>query len=157
MDQKDLIRIIFLDIDGVVNSHRKTKEVYELTHKPHSNFNTPFDERCMQVLKEIVELTDSYIVITSTWRKFAEGRKKLVEAFKEYDLDYRIIGYTPVLNKLRSEEIKAFLSSLTIPVTYVIIDDDSDMEELMDHLVKTDIKVGLTEEQKETIIKKITK
>ena len=157
MDQKERIRIIFLDIDGVVNSHRKTREVYEQTHKPHSNFNNPFDERCMQILKEIVEETDSYLVITSTWRKYEEGRKKLTEAFHEYDLDYRIIGYTPVLNKQRGEEIKAFLDSLTIPVEYVIIDDDSDMEELIEHLVKTDIEIGLSEEQKETIIKKLTK
>jgi hypothetical protein len=76
------MNIIFLDIDGVLNSHRKLKEVYERTHKPHSGYNYPFDEICLSNLKVLVELTNSKLVITSSWRKDKKGIYKIIEALK---------------------------------------------------------------------------
>lgn len=70
------MNLIFLDIDGVLNSHRKLKEVYNRTKKPHSLYNYPFDEICLSNLKLLVETTNSKIVITSSWRKDEEGIKK---------------------------------------------------------------------------------
>lgn len=71
------MNLIFLDVDGVLNSSRKLREVWELTHKPHSGVNYPFDERCMNNLKLLVEKTNSKIVVTSTWRKYEENMKKI--------------------------------------------------------------------------------
>lgn len=154
MNQEEKNRIIFLDIDGVLNSKDKLIEVYKKTHKSHSGYNYPFDERCLHNLKHLVEETDSYIVITSTWRRDEEGRNKIIKVLKEYDLDYRVIGYTPILNTTRGEEIKAYLKSLSKPVDYIIIDDDSDMDDLIDHLHLTNNQTGLTKEDTEKIIKK---
>ena len=151
------MNIIFLDIDGVLNSHRKLKEVYEKTHKPHSGYNYPFDEICLNNLKRLVELTNSKLVITSTWRKDKEGRDKIIEALKEYQLDQSIIGYTPILNQPRGVEIQAYLDTLEIQPNFIIIDDDTDMESLMDYLIKTNISVGLTKENVEEGIKKLLK
>lgn len=151
------MNIIFLDIDGVLNSHRKLKEVYDKTHKPHSGYNYPFDELCLENLKTLVEATNSKIVITSTWRKDKEGREKLIQALKEYELDQRIIGYTPILNKTRGIEIKAYLSTLDHQPNFIILDDDTDMESLIDYLIKTNIQVGLTKENIEEAIIKLTK
>lgn len=151
------MNIIFLDIDGVLNSHRKLKEVYKKTHKPHSGYNYPFDELCLENLKTLVEATNSKIVITSTWRKDKEGREKLIQALKEYELDQRIIGYTPILNKTRGIEIKAYLSTLDHQPNFIILDDDTDTEELTEYLIKTNIQVGLTKENIEEAIIKLTK
>ena len=151
------MNIIFLDIDGVLNSHRKLKEVYEKTHKPHSGYNYPFDEICLNNLKRLVELTNSKLVITSTWWKDKEGRDKIIEALKEYQLDQSIIGYTPILNQPRGVEIQAYLDTLEIQPNFIIIDDDTDMESLMDYLIKTNISVGLTKENVEEGIKKLLK
>jgi len=149
-----MYRLIFLDIDGVLNSQNKRKELYEKTGKPHSGSSFPFDEKCLNNLKTIIDATDSYIVITSVWRK---DRKSIEVLFRElfvYGLDRRVIGYTPILNKSRGEEIKAFLDLMTVPYEYVIIDDDTDMEELKEHLVKTNNETGLTEEDSQKVIKK---
>ena len=49
---------IFLDVEGVLNSIDNLEKVYKETNKPHSGFNYPFDERC---LEEIVsEFCDGY-------------------------------------------------------------------------------------------------
>ena len=151
------MNIIFLDIDGVLNSHRKLIEVYNKTHKPHSGYNYPFDELCLENLKTLVEATNSKIVITSTWRKDKEGRDKLIQALKEYELDQHIIGYTPILNQPRGIEIKEYLATLEHQPNFIILDDDTDMESLIDYLIKTNIQVGLTKENIEEAIIKLTK
>lgn len=151
------MNIIFLDIDGVLNSHRKLIEVYNKTHKPHSGYNYPFDELCLENLKTLVEATNSKIVITSTWRKDKEGRDKLIQVLKEYQLDQHITGYTPVLNKSRGIEIQSYLSTLEHEPNFIILDDDTDMEELTEYLIKTNISVGLTKENTEEAIFKLTK
>ena len=67
------MNIVFLDIDGVLNSKRKLIEVYNQTRKPHSGSSYPFDERCLENLKYLIEETNSKIVITSTWRKYEDN------------------------------------------------------------------------------------
>ena len=151
------MNIIFLDIDGVLNSHRKLEEVYNKTHKPHSGYEYPFDEICLNNLKKLIEITDSKLVITSVWRKDEEGRDTLINALKEYELDQYIIGYTPILGKKRGIEIQAYLDQLDYTPNFIILDDNSDMEELINYLVKTNIKVGLTESNVEEAIIKLTK
>lgn len=151
------MNIIFLDIDGVLNSHRKLKEVYDITHKPHSGYNYPFDEVCLINLKELVEKTNSKIVITSTWRKDKEGKQKIIEVLKEYELDKHLLGYTPILNSSRGEEIKEYLDNFETTPNFIILDDDTDMEDLIEFLIKTNTQVGLTKENTEQAIIKLTK
>lgn len=149
------MNIIFLDVDYVLNSTRKLKEVYNETGKPHSGYSYPFDERCMENLKRIVFETDSNIVITSVWRKTEEGRSVLLTELNKYGLDKYILGWTPVLNTKRGKEISSFLSGLKDSVKFVILDDNSDMGEYGPFLVKTDGKVGLTEENVKEAIEKL--
>lgn len=151
------MNIIFLDIDGVLNSHRKLIEVYNKTHKPHSGYNYPFDELCLENLKTLVEATNSKIVITSSWQKDEEGRDKLIQTLKDYSLDQYIIDYTPILHQKRGIEIQSYLSTLEHEPNFIILDDDTDMEDLTEYLIKTNISVGLTKENIEEAIIKLTK
>ena len=151
------MNIIFLDVDGVLNSIKGLKETYYQTKRPYSGYDYPFDVRCMYNLKYLVEVTNSYIVITSTWRKDDFGKKVLLDELKKYGLDNRVIGYTSILHKTRREEIKAFLDILDEKINYIIIDDDSDFKDLEEHLIKTDFNYGLTKENVSTAIKKLVK
>ena len=151
------MKIIFLDVDYVLNSTRKLIEVYTETGKPHSGYSYPFDERCMENLKKLVLETDSKLVITSVWRKNEEGRCVLLNELKKYDLDKYVIGYTPVLNCVRGKEITIFLSNLNRKVKFVILDDSSDMGELLPFLVRTDGRVGLTDKNVKEAIEKLSK
>lgn len=151
------MNLIFLDVDGVLNSSRKLREVWELTHKPHSGVNYPFDERCMNNLKLLVEKTNSKIVVTSTWRKYEENRNRLLEELKKYELNEYVIGYTKVFKDNLGIEIGEYLKTLDKDVNFIILDDSSKMGDLVEYLVKTDISVGLTYENVEEAIKKLTK
>ena len=69
------MNIIFLDVDGVLNSTKKLIEVYNQTKKSYSGCDYPFDEICLENLKTLVDATNSKLVICSTWRKYEEERK----------------------------------------------------------------------------------
>ena len=103
------MNIIFLDVDGVLNSIQSLKKAAIKNKRPYSGYDYPFDEKCLKNLKTLVDKTDSYIVITSTWRYDERGKKILLDKLREYNLDMRVVGYTSRLNKPRGEEIKAYL------------------------------------------------
>jgi len=152
-----VMNIIFLDVDGVLNSQNKLIELYNKTGKPHSGNKFPFDENCLKNLKTLVKETNSKIVITSTWRKYEEKMNLLINRLKEYNLDKDVIGYTPVLYTGRENEIIEYLNKLNIKVKYVIIDDIKDMRSLNDNLVVTSPKTGFTEENMKKAIKILKK
>jgi len=151
------MNIIFLDVDGVLNSIKKLKEMYYKNKRPYSGFDYPFDEECLNNLKRLVLETNAYLVITSTWRKFENGKDILLRKLKDYDLDKRVIGYTDVLNKSRGDEIKEYLKTLDNSINFIILDDDTDFLGLENHLIKTNYEVGLTKENTDDGIKKLIK
>lgn len=153
----NIINIIFLDVDGVLNSIRNLIKVYEQTHKQHSGYNYPFDENCLENLCSLVEKTNSKIVITSTWRRHEKGLKVLLDKLEEFNLSDKVIGYTPVLNKTRGEEIKKFLDTLNYKPNFIIIDDDCDMGELLPFLINTNGYYGLTTQDTDKGIKMLSK
>ncbi len=142
------MNIIFLDVDGVLNSQNKLIELYNKTHKSHSGMNFPFDENCFENLKILVEETNSKIVITSTWRKYQEKIKLLNSILDKYNLKQEVIGYIPILNQKREYEIKEYIKSNNVE-NFVIIDDIKDMNDLNEYLVITTYKTGLTKENVE--------
>jgi hypothetical protein len=143
------MKIIFLDIDGVLNSQNFFK-----THKPNNDWKETddIDRRAIAILNNILEKTNAKIVISSSWRigRTLENLKlmaKIVGIHPE-----KIFSKTPVLNdKDRGFEIEAWLEQNKTE-KFVILDDDSDMGNLMHHLVKTKSETGLTKELAEKVI-----
>ena len=143
------MKIVFLDCDGVVNSHlfgeqfpEKDKEHYVI------------DERCVKLLNELSAATWCKFVISSAWRNTLsiEEIRKLFAA-KGFTGD--IIDVTPRLGhgNLRGNEILQWMkeheeligSSYSEYKEYVIFDDDSDMLLWQQYnFIKTDIFCGLT-------------
>ncbi len=149
------MNIIFLDVDGVLNSTNNLVEVSKRNKRPYSGYDYPFDMICILNLVYLVIFTDSRIVITSTWRKDEIGKNVLLNELRKYDLDNRVIGYTRILHN-REEEIKDYLRSMDIPIRFIILDDDSDFDELKDYLIQTDYHTGLSFDDAEEGIKRLT-
>lgn len=150
------MNLIFLDVDGVLNSIEKDEKRYG-DRRPYTDYYYPFNDNCLRNLKTLVEETKAYLVITSTWKNDKLGRDILLSELKKYGLNNKVIGYTEVLHEKKEEEIKSFLELLDESINYIIIDDDSDFDDLVDHLIKTNFEVGLTEEKKEKCIAKLMK
>ena len=144
------MKILFLDIDGVLNSVTYSKKVVRrsLLADP-----TSLDPAAGKMLGDwLKQNLDVGVVISSTWRKIY-SIDELKEILSVVGIPAeRILEYTPVIhNTIRGEEIKAWIQGQmfksNFPITGIaILDDDADMGKLGSYLVQTDVEVGLTEE-----------
>ncbi len=144
------MKIIFLDIDGVLNNIR-TRVTFE-------NFVFVDDDKIV-LLKDLVEKTNSKIVLSSSWRtgwRFKEKNPRcanedvrLFEALQrklgEHNLE--LMSYTDHCWH-RGKEIDAWLKAWQGEKieAFVILDDmpKEDFAPNTSHLVQTDISKGLT-------------
>lgn len=159
-------KLIFLDIDGVLNSIRSCIALkgyslpVSLNLKPRHQFTdvnddliAEFDPVAVGMLRELVKRTGAEIVISSTWRLGADFDyfKKI---FSHYNWeDFPIIGITPDLRETgkriwRGEEVQAWIDEFEKDGThkvekYICIDDDGDFKPAMP-LVQTDGKDGFS-------------
>lgn len=125
------MRIIFTDIDGVLNPHWRTK----------------WSKNAIAIYNKICKEYNLYPVITSTWRN-NHTIEQLQRIFDEQGITVKIYDYTPHLDqKERGLEIKQWLDNNHCD-NYVVIDDKtSDIEPFVNNVVKCQSWVGLTEEQ----------
>ena len=127
------MKVIFLDVDGVLNSARDYYSI-ELSTDSH-----------LELLKELIDRTGAKIVLSSSWRMGLSIRGNLVQRLADYNLE--IYDTTPVLyfeGRKRGDEIRAWLDKHEDVVNFVILDDESDMCEFTKtNLVKTDTNFGL--------------
>lgn len=145
------MKVIFLDIDGVLNSDKYWEMIlpYE---KQMTEMESEIDTQCLNNLKKIVNITKAKIVITSTWKKI--NRK--YEEFKKYMIQNGISIYDKTPDSLQSsinrgEEIRTWLEEHKSEVdNFIIIDDEiyPDYNELEERLVKTEFYKGRGLEKK---------
>jgi len=152
LEQKQKVNIIFLDIDGVLTT-LNTKYYY-------------LDPVCMGHLKKVVDATNAYFVISSTWRLYHMDR--LMPMLADCGLEDRVIGVTPsrketkdigndkklILAWGRGFEIDEWLKNNEAVVDkYAVFDDDK--HDLRTHVkvhVHTDTCKGLNAEDAEKAI-----
>ena len=152
-------KVMFLDIDGVLNTGRWYSKMDRNT--PKDKYGYAFDPNAVANLKKIVDETGAEIVISSSWKSF--GFSELEEMWQDRALPGKLIDITPnsvsdemLLNadldhmelfSIRGMEIKEWLSKHGKKVShYVIIDDmDNMLQEQQPHFVWIDPEVGITE------------
>lgn len=155
-DKKDIY--LFLDFDGVLNSVFSDKDLSL----------SPYHVNGLNMLCETLTGDDPYykysynlnIVISSTYRKYntiESLQKMLVEAGFEYP--ELVVDKTSVLGTIRGTEIKSWLEKNVKKDQYhiIILDDDSDMGELKEHLVQTHSHEGFSYKNLRECVYKITK
>lgn len=140
------MKILFLDIDGVVNSVRSAVALggYPWTCEPQDI--KLFDHVALALIKRVCEETDTKICLSSMWRHNYNSREDLAQFGSDIGLPF-IISKTPtMLTATRGEEISAWLRDNEGKITkYAIVDDDSDMlKEQIPFFVKTNSKEGLS-------------
>lgn len=140
------MKILFLDIDGVLNSR-------EYDRKRNWNEQTDIDETRLPLVKEIIDKTGAKIVLISTWRNHWDRDESLCDEdgmyinrlFSKYGL--AICDKTPDLGLLskRKDEVKAWLAEHTGEVeSFVILDDYRfGWDDLSDFYIHTNPNYGL--------------
>lgn len=138
------MNLIFLDVDGVLNS---TKFAVKMLEEDNIDTfaNDLLDEHAIRLLKVLVDETDSRIVLTSTWRKHLESFDNLCQQIRKHGITLYATTDRRSTNEHRGDDITDWLKENRGDFTnYVILDDDSDMTVHTEHLVQTSFDVGLT-------------
>jgi len=129
------MKILFLDIDGVVNC--------EFTHTNNPDSYFPIDPMMAFLVGRIVIATECEVVLSSSWR-YNEESKEVVR--KKV---YPFIDITPMLlgGASRGTEIKVWLDAHPEVTKYAILDDNRDFRlEQMPNFFHCPWDTGLTEE-----------
>jgi hypothetical protein len=117
------LRVIFLDIDGVLNNAGDMNAGAWVGAIDHTNWTKP----ALAALAEIVARTGAKIVISSTWRKIESEPAWWNKEFAACGLPLDCIGITgSAHNGFRGREVRAWLADHTDVETYVVLDDESD-------------------------------
>ncbi len=139
------MKVIFLDIDGVLNS-----SFYDKNKKTSTEGN--IDETRVFLLKIIIDRTEAKIVLSSSWKKHWNVEPSLCDLdgiyinsiFQKYNLS--IYDKTPQLDDKfnRKKEILEWLKNKKDIDNFIILDDYAfGWEELTDKVIKTNPIFGL--------------
>jgi len=152
------MKIIFLDVDGVLNS-----EIWNSGHKNEIEHGILIDEEKIKLLSRLVKETNAKIVLHSGWRFWFDKnmtpiRKESVilsERFKIYDIE--IHDFTPDLSNeeikrnknfsiVKADEILLWINNHNDISSWLVI-DDLDLNNPLVSLrqIKPNSKYGITE------------
>lgn len=142
------MKIIFLDIDGVLNRHD-----YSTVSE-----STNILSECVGQLNRILADTGAFLVLSSAWRYCILQGSMTIQGFASLLRSHgvmanRLLDYTEADSddegRDRYKQIQNWLDHRFEAITYVVLDDQpGDMVASPDvtRLVKTDGNVGLTKE-----------
>ncbi len=153
------MKVIFLDIDGVLNSH-----FWNDTHQREIGDGTLIDEEKVMLLGQLIRNTNAKIVLHSGWKFWFDGEVQPLRREAEYLISMlekegiKVSGVTPdhtteeirknkKFSLVKASEILAWLSQQGNIEKWIVIDDlDLHNEEIRKHQILTDASVGLTVE-----------
>jgi hypothetical protein len=134
-------KIVFLDIDGVLNNTMYWHQAKEQKETRHD-----IDVRNVLELNKLTDNSDVAVVISSTWR-LSHTVDEIRNILNEYKFKGNIIDKTVRFREngiVRGNEIHEWVIRNDV-TQYVILDDDSDMLLWQaPHFIKVDGYVGLT-------------
>jgi HAD domain in Swiss Army Knife RNA repair proteins len=140
-------KVIFLDIDGVLNSAAFMVQMARQGICPDDKI----DPKAISILNRIIEEHDACLVISSTWRLFTTI-DRLNVLLKSHGLRRDVFDFTYDYGGSygRGVEISNWLGSHPEIDNCVVIDDDT--VDVMDHRrVRTDFANGLQESHIELV------
>ena len=126
------MKVIFLDIDGVLNSDEYLDKVKK---SDIQGIERDIDVGKVKLLKRAIDETGARVVLSSSWR-YTRNARYLKELLANYEIR---VDSTPYIRDERGLEIKKWLSENQGVEDFIILDDeifDSFDEELIKKLVK---------------------
>lgn len=181
INQTDGPKLIFLDVDGVLNNNATFKKAMKLEAKSgpwglpiwpdteEAYHKAQIEDRFVALVNELAERTGAKVVISSTWRLLFY--EQLLKWLPEKGLKAPIIGRTPKVNA-RDFELEPWKTERGLEIEFwcrenipedqlpnlrlVILDDDSDMGRLMRWLVRTSERSGIEQRHVEKAVRVLT-
>jgi hypothetical protein len=153
-------KIIFLDIDGVLNNGVDSDSHYDASYGEYFLYSP----RCVSRLNQLIASTGASLVVSSTWR-LGLTLEKMTLLLNNMGILSPVVGMTDDLRNhhcCRGNEVYKWIKDNKDILkykhyydykSYVILDDDTDMLLWQkDNFVNTDGQIGITDEDVEDAI-----
>lgn len=150
------MKIIFFDIDGVMNSRKYILQMDVLWDDPACQM----DPKAVARLNRITDETGAFLVCISTWRlafiHAPDAISKMRECMTSYGITGTVIDMTPeliLMGNHRGDEIKMWLATQEQDKieAFVVLDDES-VTNMDEYLIKTNFDDGLQDSHVEQAI-----
>lgn len=139
------MKVIFLDIDGVLNSHKDL-----LLHGPLTICDV-YLERLSKIIKAVKPTP--HIVLSSSWRILDSLKLLATKRLEDHKMQiHSCTSYKPPTWHDRNDEISEWLENHEVS-KYAILDDYDMSKRFGENMFVTKFKVGLTDEVAELVIK----
>jgi HAD domain in Swiss Army Knife RNA repair proteins len=142
------LKVIFLDIDGVLNTPEERR------NEPPE---TALRRSCVLLLNLIIEYSGAHVVISSHWRVIYTI-EDIVNFLTLAGFAYgdRVIGCTPIhRDGHRGNEIHTWRMQHPEVINAVYLDDEDEEYDGSDHLIQTSARTGLTDEVAARVIRSL--
>ena len=157
--------VLFLDVDGVINNRWSMTEGVERAKAEGTGytdfegfmFPSRMDPKCIERLNRLVKVGGFDVVLSSIWR-YGRPWEVTSRYFRQVcGAAFDLIGATPRAWKShgRGEEIERWRQEQGDARSFVILDDDSDMEPHMDRLVLVKGEPGLQDHDVDSALRLI--
>jgi hypothetical protein len=154
--------IVFLDIDGVLNSEQWYAQAASSKEERNSQSSThrsllerSIDPACIQRLNRLLRRTGAVVIVSSSWRK-QHQLSEIVSIIEARGFCGEVIGATPSDDGTlsRGGEITRWLNK-NVPhgIAYVAVDDEVETGLPTEVVVVTSKDTGLTDEDVERAIR----
>lgn len=149
--------ILFMDIDGVLNSLEWFSQM-NANLKPGESFNNSIlCPENVAIFNTIVKTLNADVVISSTWRKLMPW-EDLLAHLKSQGVVANFIDKTPtVICGTRGEEIEAWLKNNPEVNVYICLDDDMNLQQHGFKHLLTQWEAGLQPEDVNRAIEIVTR
>jgi Swiss Army Knife RNA repair-like protein len=155
--------VVFLDIDGVLNSKQWYAHERCLSGRHFTVFNRAetleysIDPDCVQRLNRILQQTGAVVIVSSSWRK-KHALSEIVSILESRGFRGEVDGATSANGTLsRTEEITEWLAENRPPgAAYVVIDDELTSALPTERVVSPSNQTGLTDRDVEQAIAILT-
>lgn len=133
------MKVIFLDVDGVLNKHSDYRVASSAGHG--LIVNNELVDRLLEIIKD----TGAKLVLSSSWRILDQGEEYLNKMGLTFIGKTDTNNYSEDSNHYRGSQIQRWLDKNDVE-EYVILDDDSDMLfSQLPNFIQTDPEYGITE------------
>ena len=130
------MKLIFLDVDGVLNN---------LTRTCYEGILTEPDSQNLAALRRVLYETGASIVVSSAWRRYG-GIRFIHRTLHDWGIMAPILGITSIEGDCaRIQRIYAWMNEFEGKIDAYAILDDMDLGTDDPCIVKTHMDVGLTE------------
>lgn len=149
-DASMMLKVIFLDIDGVL---------LPFPQKECPKNNTLFPANTMKALDRLLKATEARLILSSTWRSQDQFVNDILEDFEQHNMDVNLFcGMTDKhYHAERQWEIHQWLTQQDKDkeICWLALDDEELIEGekneklasvFQGHVIKTESSIGLTED-----------